>query len=141
MLGQIDPEVFLVRAKPLSNGDIELQVDTDSGIGIDQLTSIHRQLRALAEVKSGWEGVDFEVSSPGVGEPLVLKRQYTKNIGRTVKLRLEDGTDIKGELKSADEDTFTVEHKERAPGKKKYERVESSFAYDDVQTIKVLVTF
>ena len=143
LLGEIDPEVYLVHMKPLSGGPYyDLQIDTDAGIGIDQISRIHRQLRELTELDDNLpNGMDFDISSPGVGEPLVLKRQYKKNVGRTVKLKTTDGQDIKGTLVDVRDEDFDIEHKQRVEGKKKKETVTTSFSYDQVQKIKVLVTF
>ncbi|TAE02385.1 MAG: hypothetical protein EAZ97_02590 [Bacteroidetes bacterium] len=61
------------------------------------------------------EGKDFfqdpyllEVSSPGIDFPLKLKRQYVKNIGRNVKVELEDGTSKIGKLEQVNEDHICV---------------------------------
>jgi ribosome maturation factor RimP len=42
----------------------------------------------------------LEVSSPGIDEPLKLHRQYLKNIGRTIEVKLIDGTQKEGELET-----------------------------------------
>lgn len=143
LLGEIDPAVFLVRMKPMNGGPYyALQIDTDSGIGIDEISRIHRQLRELTELESSLpNGMDFDISSPGVGEPLVLQRQYSQNVGRTVKLTTTDGQAIKGTLVAVRDDDFDIEHKQRVEGKKKKATVTTTFTYDQVQKIKVLVTF
>jgi ribosome maturation factor RimP len=49
------------------------------------------------------------VSSPGVDEPLLLNRQYIKNIGRSVEVLLKDGNKIEGKLLEAKENSIAIE--------------------------------
>ena len=43
----------------------------------------------------------LEVSSPGVGRPLTQQRQFRRNVGRLVRLRLVEGTTVAGRILSA----------------------------------------
>lgn len=82
-----------------NGGTIRLVVDTDPGITLGQCMDLNRALSAALEAHMG-DAYDaaLEVASPGVGEPLRLHRQYTKNVGRKVKIRLKDGQSLQGEL-------------------------------------------
>lgn len=67
-------------------------VDTDTGITVEQCATISRELShelALSNLIPG--GYRLEISSPGLDRPLLLLRQYRKNIGRKfrVKYRVE----------------------------------------------------
>lgn len=116
---QEDPSYFLVHIKVKPGHIIKVYIDGDEGLPIKQCTSFNRRLyKAIEEV--GWfpEG-DFalEVSSPGVDEPLLLKRQYIKNIGRKVEVVLNDETKKEGVLKAVNEETILIEWTE-GKGKK-----------------------
>ena len=86
-----------------------MYIDGDEGLPIKQCTTFNRKLyRAIEEAAWFPEG-DFalEVSSPGVEEPLLLNRQYVKNIGRKVEVTLNDDTVQQGTLlKVTDVDIF-----------------------------------
>ena len=51
----------------------------------------------------------LEVSSPGVDEPLILNRQYVKNIGRNVEVILNDETVHVGMLKEVTDQDVLIE--------------------------------
>ncbi len=79
---------------------IELILDTDTGIRIDACARISRRLHDLIESNADLlaeTGEDFElmVSSPGLGEPLKLDRQYIRHKGRPLRVTYtdEDGTE------------------------------------------------
>jgi ribosome maturation factor RimP len=94
-------------------------VDADQGINIDECAAISRRLsKALDD--SGLLVEDnylLEVSTPGLDQPLKLKRQYAKNIGRNLKLKLHDRT-IEGRLSEVQEDQIVL-NQETGVGKHK----------------------
>lgn len=77
------------------------------------------------------EDFSLEVSSPGVGKPLLVNRQFKKNVGRTVKVKTLDLQKFEGELTSVDENgiEITYEEKELVPGKKTKQWVEKKTKY------------
>jgi len=114
-----DPEYFLVWIKVKPGHIIRVYLDGDNGLPIQKCIYFNRKLyRAIEE--AGWfpDG-DFalEVSSPGVDEPLLLKRQYNKNIGRKVEVELVDGTKKEGTLTTVAESDILIEWTE-GKGKK-----------------------
>ncbi len=99
--------LFLVdvelRGKP-GNQKLVILIDGDPSITIDQCAEISRSLGSEIESEDLIDGKYYlEVSSPGLDMPLKLSRQYKKNIGRRVKVELENGERMKGSLESADE--------------------------------------
>ena len=108
---QEDPSYFLVHVKVKPGHIIKVYIDGDEGLPIKQCTSFNRKLYKAIE-EAGWfpEG-DFalEVSSPGVDEPLLLNRQYIKNIGRKVEVVLKDETKKEGILKAVTGETILIE--------------------------------
>jgi ribosome maturation factor RimP len=93
-------QLFLVSIKVKPTNNYKIYVDGDNGISIDDCIKINRQLYKKIEEAAIYPDGDFslEVSSPGVGEPLQLHRQYNKNIGRFVEVVLLDETIIEGKL-------------------------------------------
>lgn len=114
-----DPSYFLVHIKVKPGHIIRVYIDGDQGLPIKQCTSFNRRLyRAIEEAAWFPEG-DFalEVSSPGVEEPLLLNRQYVKNIGRKVQVTLEDDTIKEGTLLTVTDVDIQIEWTE-GKGKK-----------------------
>jgi ribosome maturation factor RimP len=98
-----------VRIKPTNN--VKVFMDGDKGVSIDDCIKVNRSLYKLLEEAKLFPDDDFslEVSSPGVGEPLLLHRQYVKNIGRWMEVKLIEGPVLEGELKEATEDGIVLE--------------------------------
>lgn len=85
-------------------------LDGDRGVMIDQCASISRQLGNKIEELDLIEGkYNLEVSSAGMGSPLKLPRQYKKNQGRTLNVKLISGEEYNGKLGSSDDDGFSLE--------------------------------
>jgi ribosome maturation factor RimP len=83
---------------------IIILVDSDEGITIQECTSISRRLaKQLEDLEVFAEAYTLEVSSPGLDQPLVLLRQYQKNIGRNLKVTLKTGEAVSGLLTEASE--------------------------------------
>jgi ribosome maturation factor RimP len=104
-------DVFLVSIKIKPTNNIKVFLDADSGLSIDKCIKINRSMYKIIE-ENGWYpdgNFSLEVSSPGIGEPLLLLRQYKKNIGRSVEVILNDATIKEGKLLDADETNITIE--------------------------------
>ncbi|GGB88322.1 ribosome maturation factor RimP [Dyadobacter sediminis] len=89
---------------------IIILADSDEGITIQQCTSISRRLaKQLEEQDFFSEAYTLEVSSPGLDQPLVLPRQYKKNIGRNLKVALKQGETLAGTLLESDDESITLQ--------------------------------
>jgi len=109
-------------------------MDCDSGVPIRKCVSVSRRIEHyLDESLILGEKYTLEVSSPGLDKPLV-KRQYNKNIGRDLKVKLEEEV-IKGKLVSVDEDGITLEIYD----KKSRNKIDLKF--EDILESKVIVKF
>ncbi len=116
---EVEPTYFLVsvRIKPTNN--IKVFMDGDEGISIEKCVKFNRQLYKQIE-EHGWypEGeFSLELSSPGIGEPLLFNRQYLRNVGRFLDLVFIDGTTNEGKLIAVTEATILIETTE-GKGKK-----------------------
>lgn len=135
------PNLFLVDVKMHSNGNLIVLVDGDDGIGIADCVAISRHVGFHLEEENVIEDAyNLEVSSPGIDTPLTLKRQYAKNIGRSLSLKMADGVKKEGKLLSAADDTITIEEIVKEKGKKA-ETVESIIPTDKITEAKVLISF
>ncbi|MDP8306099.1 MAG: ribosome maturation factor RimP [Candidatus Chlorobium antarcticum] len=82
---------------------IDVVVDADSGVRIDQCAFLSRRLRERLEEDEEMIGIlgdnfDLVVGSPGLGEPIVLERQYGRHVGRLLRVAYRDPEGIEHEL-------------------------------------------
>lgn len=96
-------DMFIVSIKNKPTNNIKLFIDADEGMAISKCSEVNRKLYKLIEEGEIFPNGDFslEVSSPGIDEPLVLDRQYKKNVGRTVLVTMNDDTEHLGKLTEA----------------------------------------
>lgn len=67
---------------------VQVYVDTDEGITIEACAQISRELSSVINANSLIHGTyRIEVSSPGVGQPLRLLRQYRKRLGKKMRIK------------------------------------------------------
>jgi ribosome maturation factor RimP len=135
------PELFLVQIKMLPNNTLIIHVDGDEGISIQDCAAISRHVGFHLEEENVIEqAYNLEVSSPGVGEPLKLKRQYHKNIGRLLSVRLSDGVTKEGKLLTASDSEITIEESIKEKGKQA-RLAETTLSFDNIVETKVLISF
>lgn len=135
--------MFIVELSVKPGNKIEILVDRDSGLALEDCLSVSRHVEGNLDREL--EDYSLDVSSPGVGKPLKLKRQYVKNVGRTVNVKRTDGTIVEGILVSSDEEkivvhTRTKEEVEGKKGKKWVERDEE-IAFDTITETKIVISF
>lgn len=134
-----EKDLFLVEVTHKGNSGnskLLILIDGDAGLGIDSCARVSRQLGAQLEELDIIPGkFTLEVSSPGIDQPLKLKRQYVKNIGRSLKVELNDGETKEGVLITVQDEQFELEEM------KMKEKVISTIALSDVKKSKVIVSF
>ena len=134
-------DIFFVDMKVKPTNNIKIFLDADSGLGIEKCIRINRRLYKQVEEMGFFPEGDFslEVSSPGIGEPLKMLRQYVKNIGRNVEVTLNDDTKKEGTLLDATEEGITIEYTE---GKnKKAVTVKLPILFTDIKQTVVQIKF
>lgn len=134
-------DMFLVDMKIKPTNNFKIFLDADSGLGIEKCIKINRALYKIMEEMAIYPDGDFslEVSSPGLGEPLKLNRQYIKNIGREVEVTLNEGAVHEGKLLSATEEQIEIEFTEGKGKKAEIKKLEIPMA--DIKHTKVLIKF
>jgi len=135
------PELFLVEVKMLPNNKLIIHVDGDEGISIQDCVAISRHVGFHLEEENAIEqAYNLEVSSPGVGEPLKLIRQYNKNIGRTISIKLAGGQKKEGKLLEVTENQLLIEEAVKEKGKKAT-TTQTEVAFNDILETSVLISF
>lgn len=143
-IDELGTDLFIVEINISPANVIQVEIESEKGnVAIKDCVSVSRNI----EHNLDREEQDFElqVSSAGLDKPFRVTQQYIKNIGEEVKVKLNDGSTIKGLLKNADEKQFVVEtsHKERLEGKKKKVTVikDHTFTYDQIKETKIIISF
>ena len=141
-----DDRIFIVEVK-VGEGKIRQTItvllDTDEGIKIEECASISRRLAHFIETNELiTDAYNLEVSSPGIDQPLLLKRQYIKNIGRNLKLQLIEGSEKIGALENVtDEGIVFKEETKKSKGKKVVLLESQSIAFENIKQAKVQISF
>jgi len=143
-----EPVYFLVdlRIKPINN--IKVFLDGDSGITIEKCVQVNRKLYRMLEEAAFFPAGDFslEVSSAGLDEPLKSLRQYKKNIGRSVEVQFQDGSQKEGVLTGVNEEGIVLEvvtggrPNGKLPPRKK-EISSHSFLFNNIKSTKIQIVF
>lgn len=135
------PDLFLVSVKMHSNGKLVILVDGDKGVGIDDCVQVSRYVgHHLEEENVIDHAYNLEVSSPGLDTPLTLPRQFVKNVGRRLNVKMTDGSKREGKLSSLTEDAIMIEETKKEKGKKA-EQVESVIPFNQITETKVVISF
>ncbi|MDX5422209.1 MAG: ribosome maturation factor RimP [Hymenobacteraceae bacterium] len=120
---------------------ITVLADGEQGITIDQCATISRRINKRIEETFGEEvAYVLEVSSPGVDFPLLQPQQFRRNIGRNLKLKLQDGTEKTGKLEEVTEAGIGLLEETKLKGKKAtYEPVQIPFG--EIVKANVVISF
>ena len=119
---------------------VMILIDSDEGVTIDDCANLSRSISEEMEHNDMIKGAyTLEVSSPGLDHPLIMLRQYQKNIGRKLNVVLEDNSVMNGELKSVTKGSIQLVA-ERKDGKKMVME-EKEIPFADIKKAIVLVSF
>lgn len=134
-------DLFIVSVKMHPNKILEILLDGDNGVNIDDCAQVSRHVGYHLEEENVVDNAyRLEVSSPGIDANFVNLRQYQKNIGRTVQVKLNDNTKVEGKLTAVDDTKINVLQKIREKGKKVQE-VEKELPFDQIKATKVVISF
>jgi len=134
----LSEEQFIVEVKISQDNRISIVLDSDKGLNIKDCVSASKYVESHLDREK--EDFELMVISAGINQPLQFPRQYVKNIGNKMDVKLSDGNKIIGTLKAADDNGFDVESvsKEKVEGKKNKQMVTRlhHFSYAEVKTVK-----
>lgn len=118
-------------------------MDGDNGISIQKCIDISRSIEQSLDRDA--EDFELSVSSPGLGKPLKVYRQFVKNIGQSVEVNTGEDKPVSGTIKSVDEKGFELEVKtlEKVENKKKKVEVVKVLRYEfeTNPTVKNIISF
>ena len=138
-----DKEYFLVDVVISKDDKITVEIDHAEGVWIEDCADLSRHIESnLGSVTDDYE---LEVGSAGLGQPFKVVQQYKNHLGLEVEVLTKDKRKIKGILKDACDENFTVtiSKKEKPQGAKRPVIVEEDlqFTYDAIKYTKYIINF
>ncbi len=134
--------MYVVTLKVSKDNIIDVALDSDEDITIEDCMAVNDAVLAAFDRDEG-EDYELTVGSYGITSPLILPRQYRKNIGYEVEVLTGDGRKLKGVIADADDEGFTLTTtvKRKLEGKKRPELVEEQerFNYSDIKQTKNII--
>lgn len=137
------PDLFLIDFSLLPDNKINVVIDGDNGVTVEDCIFMSRAI----EHNLNREEDDFslDVASAGATSPLINKRQYKKNIGRTLEVKANPDIHIEGVLTEVDAIEITLEWKAKEPkpiGKGNLiVNKQAKIKYEDILEAKVIIKF
>ena len=133
--------MYMVTINVSKDNIIDVALDSDEVITIDDCVAVNDAVHAALD--RDIEDYELTVGSYGITSPLLLPRQYRKNVGGDVEVLTSDGRKLKGVLADADDEGFTLTMtvKRKLEGKKRPELVEEQerFNYSDIKYTKNII--
>jgi ribosome maturation factor RimP len=136
------PSVFLIDLKITDAFKVIVNLDGDNGVALQDCIDISRVIDGNLDREE--QDFSLEVASVGVGSPLKMVRQYKKNVGRTLIVKLASET-IEAELVEATDNFIILSWKAREPKKlgkgKETVQKRQEIPYTEIKEAIVTVTF
>jgi ribosome maturation factor RimP len=133
---------FLVFAEVRPSGKAIVEVDNDKAITLNDLTAINKGLRDT--FGEALDDIELEVSSPGMGRPFRVKRQFQKHTGRMVEVLKTDGKLLRAQLVGFDDHGITVllEQPAKVKGRPaKLDKDTTAIPFADIKSTQASINF
>ena len=138
-----NPDLFLIEMTISQDNKIMVVIDGDHGVTLQDCINISRAIEHNLDKDEYDFGLD--VASAGATAPLKLLRQYTKNIGRKLKLITLDQEKYEATLYDVVEDKIVLKWKTReakAVGKGKVTvEKEALIPFENIKEASVIISF
>ncbi|WP_297332135.1 ribosome assembly cofactor RimP [Flavobacterium sp.] len=136
------PELFLIELKITEANKIMVTLDGDNGVNLQDCIDVSRAIEHNLDREE--QDFSLEVASAGATSPLLNKRQYKKNMGRTLKVTTQNEK-IEAELTGATDEHIILEWKAREPKKvgkgKETVQKRAEVPYGDIKEAVVVIKF
>jgi ribosome maturation factor RimP len=133
-----DTDCFIVDILIQSGNRVNVFIDSDSQVTIKNCQVLSHKIEDRLNAIS--DNFDLIVSSAGLDRPLKLKRQFVKNIGRSLEVNTVKGEKVDGILSSVTDSEIniicTVKEK-----KKKEEKVNIHLTFLEIKSAMLKIDF
>ncbi|MDO4511336.1 MAG: ribosome assembly cofactor RimP [Bacteroidales bacterium] len=135
--------IFLVEVKVSADNVVDVAIDSMESVTIDDCIDLNNKV--LDHFDRDVEDFELTVGSYSISDPFKVLQQYQKNLGGEVEVLTRDGKKLKGILKDANEEgfTLTITKKVKLEGKKRPEMVDEDlcYKYDEIKYTKNIIQF
>ena len=115
------------------SGKIKLTIDSLSGIDLESTSILAKKIKKSDTINDFYpNGVQLEISSPGIDADLIYPFQYSKNIGRKIKIYTTDERELIVTLSGSNESGIS--------GNLKNDK-KIDLAYDQIKKANVIIDF
>lgn len=133
---------FVVAVEVRPGNKVVVEVDNDRAITLQELADLNRAVRD--ELGEAADDCEFQFSSPGMGRPFKVQRQFQKHTGRLVLVDLTDGRTLEGRLEHFDGNTLglRIQHPSKVKGRlPKLDAEVTTIPAAEIRTTKASITF
>ena len=128
---------FLVEVLIRPTNRIFVYIDGDHGVMISDCVELSRFIESSLDRET--EDFELNVSSSGADYPILQPRQYLKNVGRSLSIKMNDESTLTGKLESVNENGITIITP--ADKKKKLPSETVTLSFTDIKESKVIISF
>ncbi len=134
-------DIFMVKLSVAKENKINIYLDGDSGVTIDNCVALSRHIESMLDRDQ--EDYELNVSSAGIGEPFLLKRQYKNKLLKPVEILLKEGSKFKAVLLDIDDDKIKIAREIKSKQKKRKKLVTGdpeTILLEDIKYTKEIIT-
>jgi ribosome maturation factor RimP len=128
---------FLVELLVNPGNRIYVFIDGDHGVMISDCVELSRFLESQFDRET--EDFELNVSSSGADHPITMPRQYLKNIGRSLQVKLSEKNTVSGKLEAVNENGIVLVT--TGDKKKKILPETLNIPYINIVESKVIISF
>lgn len=122
---------------------IQVLIDGDQGVSIEVCARISRRLSRKIDEEYDGRPFNLVISSPGVDRPIKNVRQFAQHVGRTLEIRMNDGSVGEYVLQGIGEGGLELQ--EKLKSEKKHMKDElgvlKHIPFNEIETSKVVISF
>jgi len=133
---------FVVAVELRPGNKVVVEVDNDRAITLQELADLNKAVRE--DLGEAADDCEFRFSSPGMGRPFKVQRQYQKHTGRLVLVDMADGRTLEGKLEHYDGPTLglRIQHPSKVKGRlPKLDEEVTTIPAADIRHTKASITF
>jgi ribosome maturation factor RimP len=133
-IGELD--VYIADVLVKSENRIYVFLESDNRVMVEDCIIVSKFIESNLDREA--EDFELNVSSYGVEQPLKFARQYIKNVGRTLSVKLNDDSELLGTIASATNEEVVVV----VPAKKKKEEPQTHHInYNKINEARIVISF
>ena len=130
---------FVVDVNISANNVITIFFDKNNGVLVDDCLVISKYIQEKFD--KDIEDYELTVCSPGLTNPLKVKEQYIKNIGKEVSVKTNDGKRKTGILKNFETDLVLEVQKKKKGSRKDYLLEDIAIPFEEIKETKLKINF